>query len=96
MKTRLNSLIDALTPVFATLAALLIGAFMLMALDANPIRAYGALIEGAFGSMNTFAETLVKATSLLLVGLGICIAYRGNVINIGGEGQMIVGALLAT
>jgi simple sugar transport system permease protein len=39
---------------------------------------------------------LVKATPLLLVGLGICIAFRGDVINIGGEGQMVVGAILAT
>jgi simple sugar transport system permease protein len=38
----------------------------------------------------------VKATPLLLVGLGICIAFRANVINIGGEGQMIIGGILAT
>lgn len=96
MKSRINALIDALLPVFATLAALLVGAVMLIILDVNPIIAYRALIDGAFGSSNALAETLVKATPLLLVGLGICIAYRGNVINIGGEGQMIVGALLAT
>lgn len=96
MKNRLGPVIDALLPVFATLAALLIGAIMLMILKVNPLVAYKALLDGAFGSANAFAETLVKATPLLLVGLGICIAYRGNVINIGGEGQMIVGALLAT
>ena len=39
---------------------------------------------------------LVKATPLLLVGLGIAIAFRGGMINIGAEGQLIVGALLAT
>lgn len=94
MKTRLNSLIDALLPVFATLAALLVGAVMLIILQVNPIVAYRALIDGAFGSTNAFAETLVRATPLLLVGLGICIAYRGSVINIGGEGQMIMGALV--
>ena len=96
MKSRLNALIDALLPVIATLAALLVGAIMLLILNVNPIVAYRALFEGAFGSSNAFAETLVKATPLLLVGLGICIAYRGNVINIGGEGQMIVAALLST
>ncbi len=94
MKSRLGALIDAFLPVFATLAALLVGAIMLLLLQVNPIVAYGALFEGAFGSTNAFAETLVRATPLLLVGLGICIAYRGNVINIGGEGQMIVGALV--
>jgi ABC-type uncharacterized transport system permease subunit len=96
MQSRLNSLIDALLPVLATLAALLVGAVMLMFLKVNPIVAYKALWDGAFGSSNAFAETLVKATPLLLVGLGICISFRGDVINIGGEGQMIVGAVLAT
>ncbi len=96
MKNRLGAIIDAFLPVFATLAALMVGAIMLIILKVNPVVAYKALIEGAFGTANAFAETLVKATPLLLVGLGICIAYRGNVINIGGEGQMIVAALLST
>jgi simple sugar transport system permease protein len=69
---------------------------MLLVLGANPIRAYGALLEGAFGSANALAETAVKAVPLLLVGLGICISFRANVINIGGEGQMIIGAILGT
>ena len=93
---RLGRLFDAALPVLATLAALAIGAIMLLLLGVSPISAYDAMLEGAFGSTNALAETLVKATPLLLVGLGICIAFRGNVINIGGEGQMIVGALLAT
>ncbi len=74
----------------------LVGAVMLLFLKVNPIEAYKALWEGAFGSSNAFAETLVKATPLLLVAIGICISFRGDVINIGGEGQMIIGALLAT
>ena len=89
-------LVDALLPVFATLAALVLGAVMLLLLKVNPIAAYAALWEGAFGSSNAFAETLVKATPLLLVALGICISFRGDVINIGGEGQMIIGAIFAT
>lgn len=96
MKSRLNALIDALLPLFSTLAALLVGTIMMVFLDVNPITAYRAIITGAFGNANAVAETLVKATPLLLVGLGICIAYRGNVINIGGEGQMIVGSITAT
>ncbi len=101
MKQRLKSyfssqVIDAFLPVFATLAALLVGAFMLLALGANPFVAYGALIQGAFGSVNSIADTLVRATPLLFVGLGICIAFRGGVTNIGGEGQFVAGALCAT
>jgi len=85
-----------LLPVLATLAALAVGAVMLLLLGVNPMEAYSALWDGAFGSTNAFAETLVKATPLLLVALGICISFRGDVINIGGEGQMIIGAILAT
>ncbi|MBC8506870.1 MAG: ABC transporter permease [Anaerolineales bacterium] len=95
-KEWLSRLIDAMLPVFATLAALAVGAIMMLFLKVNPIEAYGALWEGAFGSTNAVAETLVKATPLLLVGLGICISFRGDVINIGGEGQMIIGAIMGT
>ena len=87
---------EALTPVIAVLLALAIGAIMLLALQVNPATAYAALADGAFGSTFAVAQTLVKATPLLLVGLGICIAFRGGVINIGGEGQIIVGALATT
>jgi ABC-type uncharacterized transport system permease subunit len=96
MRSRLSTLFDALLPVLATLVALAVGAVMLLLLKVNPLEAYAALWDGAFGSTNSFAETLVKATPLLLVALGICISFRGDVINIGGEGQMIVGAILAT
>ena len=80
-----SRLVDALMPIFATLAALAVGAVMLFFLKVNPLEAYQALWDGAFGSSNAFAETLVKATPLLLVALGICISLRGDVINIGGE-----------
>lgn len=97
MRERLEPIIDALIPpVAAVLGALLIGAVMLAVLGANPLEGYAALFEGAFGSTNSIADTAVKATPLLLVGIGICIAFRGGVINIGGEGQMILGGLGAT
>jgi general nucleoside transport system permease protein len=87
---------NAVMPVSGVLAALLIGAVMLVLLHANPFEAYGAMIAGAFGSVSGITQTLVKATPLLLVGLGICIAFRASVINIGGEGQIIVGAVAGT
>lgn len=85
-----------LTPILAALAAFLVGAILLLGLGVNPIQAYGALIQGAFGSTNSLADTVVKATPLLFVGAGICIAFRGGVINIGGEGQFVVGGLAST
>lgn len=92
----LGRLFDALLPVLATLAALAVGAVMLLLLGANPMQSYAAMLDGAFGSQNAIADTIVKATPLLLVGLGICIAFRGGVINIGGEGQLIAGAVFGT
>ena len=96
MQSRLSALFDALMPIIATLAALAVGAVMLLFLKVNPIEAYHSLWNGAFGSTNVLAETLVKATPLLLVALGICISFRADVINIGGDGQMIIGAILGT
>ena len=85
-----------LTPLGAFAGALAVGAVMLLALGVSPSQAYAAMFAGAFGSLNSVADTLVKATPLLLVGVGICVAFRGGMVNIGGEGQLIVGALAAT
>lgn len=95
-KNMLNRTIDALLPLLAVPLAMLVGAIMLLFLKVNPITAFGALFQGAFGDVSAITQTLVKATPLLLVGLGICIAFRGGVINIGGEGQLIAGALAAS
>ncbi len=65
-------------------------------LHADPVKGFSRLLSGAFGSWGALTETALKATPLLFVGVGITIAFRANVINIGGEGQMVAGALLAT
>lgn len=83
-------------PLCAGALGLVVGALILLALGANPLDAYAAMLTGAFGSANALADTLVKAAPLLFVGLGTCIAYRAGVINIGGEGQIVMGALAAT
>ncbi len=85
-----------LIPIGAFLLALLIGTIMIAFLGVNPLIACQALLKGAFGSTNAIADTVVKATPLLFVGLGICIAFRAGVLNIGGEGQLVAGALSAT
>ncbi len=83
-------------PVVAVVVAFSLGAVMLLALGANPISGYAALLDGAFGGWDQLADTAIKATPLLLVGVGICIAFRAGVINIGGEGQIIAGAVAST
>jgi len=91
-----REILMSLIPLAAFLLALLVGTLMIAILGINPMVAYRALLQGAFGSLNAIADTVVKATPLLFVGLGICIAFRAGVLNIGGEGQLVVGALSST
>jgi len=80
----------------SALAALLVGALLIIAFGADPITAYHALLSGAFGGSYALASTAQKAVPLLLVATGICIAVRASVWNIGGEGQIAMGALAST
>lgn len=85
-----------LLPSLAVVSALALGAILLLLLRVNPLTAYAALIGGALGDAAGLTQSVVKATPLLLVGVGIVIAFRANVINIGGEGQIMLGALATT
>ncbi len=85
-----------LPPLAAVAAALAVGAIILLLLGTDPLRAYAALLGGAWGDVSGLTQSVVKATPLLLVALGIVIAFRANVINIGAEGQIILGAVMAT
>lgn len=85
-----------LIPVCAVLLALILGAIMLLALGANPFSGFATMFGAAFGNIEGLAATCMKSVPLLLVGVGICISFRANVINIGGEGQMVMGALWST
>jgi general nucleoside transport system permease protein len=78
------------------LLSLLVGALLLWANGQNPIAAYQSLFYGAFGSVDRFAETLVKSTPLLLVAISVSISFRCQFWNIGAEGQIILGAIFAT
>ena len=82
-------------PLVAVLLALLIGAIILIASGANPIDAYAALIQGAFGSSMALGRTLEKATPLIFSGLAVAFAFKGGLFNIGAQGQLLLGALVA-
>lgn len=54
-----------------------------------------AIWRGAWGSQGSTVTTLTKVTPLLLTGLAVAVAYQARLLNIGGEGQLTLGALAA-
>lgn len=82
-----------LPPVVAIAAALLVGAGLILLAGANPIAAYTALFQESFSTYFGFGNTLTKMAPLLLTSLGVLIALRAGQFNIGGEGQIYLGAL---
>lgn len=75
--------------------ALLIGAVVMLLSGRDPISAYLALWEGAFGNGYRFADTLDRSTIMILAGIAGSIAFRTNIINLGLEGQLYIGAFAA-
>jgi len=96
--------VTILVPIVSLALALLVGAVILAVSGANPFVTYKAMLEGAFGTPElwaqgnyyNFSETLVKAIPLMLCGLGVGIAFRMLFWNIGAEGQLAMGGIAAS
>jgi general nucleoside transport system permease protein len=82
-------------PLSALAIALAIISIVLFALGASPIGVFVALGEGAFGNWYACVDTIVKATPLVFTGLAVSIAFSGALWNIGGDGQLTIGAIAA-
>lgn len=57
---------------------------------------YGALVKGSVGSPDALATTLNRSAPLICAGLGVTLAFRAGMFNIGSQGQLILGALAAS
>jgi simple sugar transport system permease protein len=89
-------------PLLSILLALVVGGVVIIltsALEpgasinlALPFEAYGALFQGSLGSANGRVSTLVQAAPLMLAGLGIGLAFKAGLFNIGAQGQFLMGA----
>jgi simple sugar transport system permease protein len=87
-----------IVPVFAVIVALILGAVTMLAtgVDLPTIgRSYLALVEGSVGSLNAVSETLTAAAPLVLAGLGLALGFRAGLLNIGAEGQVLLGGMAA-
>ncbi|PIJ61900.1 ABC transporter permease [Mesotoga sp. H07.pep.5.3] len=83
-----------LVPIVSVLIALLIASIIIIMIGKNPITAYAIMLDGAFGSQEAIADTIMKMTPLILTGLAVGFGFRAGVFNIGAEGQMTMGALI--
>jgi general nucleoside transport system permease protein len=80
----------------ATLAALAVFAMLLAAAGKDPLRAYGDTLVYVFGNSYGFSELLVRMTPLIFTAIAVALPARIGLINVGGEGQLYMGAWLAT
>ncbi len=82
-------------PLIAIALSFIIGAVIVLVTGNNPLSAYSALIGGAFGSATGLGRTLLYTTPLIFTGLAVAVAFRAGLFNIGGEGQLFIGAVTA-
>jgi len=94
----------AAVPVASVFLALVVAALIILASSvvtkgsidwALPFVAYGALLQGAFGSESAILNTILQATPLVLGGLAVGIGFKAGLFNIGGHGQFLLAATAA-
>ena len=90
-----TSLSPVTIPLLSLFTALVIGAFVIGLAGGDPITAYLALFEGAFGSTRAISNTIAKSTPYVIGGLAVALGFKAGLFNIGVEGQLYAGALLA-
>ena len=82
--------------VFGIFLGLFTGAILIAISGVNPLTAYSALLRGAFNNFYSFSNVLVRASPLLLGGVGVAIGIKSGIWNTGIEGYMYAGAIGAT
>lgn len=95
-KSEPGPLRENLLRIAAVLCALLASAVIMALIGYDPIRVFGKLVEGSLSSAYRFRETVNKTIPLVVLSLGIAIAFRMKFWNIGGEGQFYMGAFGAS
>ena len=82
-------------PFIAVVGSMIIGLLLIAASDKSVPDAIEAFLDGAFGTAFAVGASINRAVALSLVGLGFILAFRANLTNVGGEGQIAVGGIAA-
>jgi len=86
----------ALILIASILLALVFSGVVLLVFNLNPLEVFGTIVKGSLGSELRIQQTLIKAIPLTIASLGILVAFKMKFWNIGGEGQIMMGALAAS
>ncbi|MDR2108614.1 MAG: hypothetical protein LBP28_04025, partial [Coriobacteriales bacterium] len=79
----------------AFVLALLTGGLLILILGQNPVFVYRDMVVGAWGSPTVIRETVKLAIPLLITSIALATAFKMKFWNIGGEGQILAGAIAA-
>ena len=91
-KINAKSVLNVLLPL---ILALLVGTIIIVLMGENPIEAYAALIQGAFKGKLKLGTTLASFTPLLLTSIAFIIAAKAGAFNVGVEGEVFLGGIVA-
>lgn len=80
----------------AVISALLCSSIFILAMGHSPFKVYISMLNGAFGSKFRIIETMKVAIPIIIASIGIMVAFKMKFWNIGGEGQILMGACFAT
>ena len=80
-----------ITTVLSVFLGLAVSGLMMLLLGANPISAYGHLLQFLVRDKYTFADIFVKATPLVFTALAFAFTFKANLYNIGAQGQFYMG-----
>jgi len=84
------------SPLLALVITVVVGVGLFVLLGKDPVRGLEIFFWEPIKSAYALSELVVKATPLLIIGLGLAVCFRSNVWNIGAEGQYLIGAIFAT
>ncbi len=96
MNNTLKTAYNIAVVLAAAAGALLVGALVLAAVGADILKAYAVILTEPVKDLIGITEIIVRAVPLSLIALGVAIAFRSGILNIGAEGQMMLGILASS
>jgi general nucleoside transport system permease protein len=87
--------LSVVVPVGSLVIAFALSALVLLATGHDPIHTFRRLVDAAFVAHGALTETVISSTPLIFTGLCAAVAFRMQLFNIGGEGQLFIGAITA-